>query len=231
MTDGARIARRYLRTWFVIDLVSSVPFDALGMIPSATYLRRFKPLRLVRLLKLARVAKLKRILARWEAYAVFAVSYATLSVLKLSAMLAVFAHWSACLWGLAANPSFVGEDAWSWIRKRRRYMVDDRGKPTFKAGNAFHKYAASLYFSIYTLTSIGYGDVSAQNLGEYIVATFLMASSSIIWAFTIGNFCSIVSTMDTHGVEFRRRMDELNFMLDDLGVDRTTRRRCRMYSN
>ena len=82
---------------------------------------------------------------------------------------------------------------------------------------------------VYTLTSIGYGDVSAQNLGEYIVATFLMASSSIIWAFTIGNFCSIVSTMDTHGVEFRRRMDELNFMLDDLGVDRTTRRRCRMY--
>ena len=82
---------------------------------------------------------------------------------------------------------------------------------------------------MYTLTSIGYGDVSAQNLGEYIVATFLMASSSIIWAFTIGNFCSIVSTMDTHGVEFRRRMDELNFMLDDLGVDRTTRRRCRMY--
>ena len=116
------IARRYLRTWFVIDLVSSVPFDALGMIPSATYLRRFKPLRLVRLLKLARGAKLKRILARWEAYAVFAVSYATLSVLKLSAMLAIFAHWSACLWGLAAHPMLVGDDAWTWIEARAVYL-------------------------------------------------------------------------------------------------------------
>ena len=223
------IVRRYLRTWFFIDFVSSVPFDALAMIPSATFLSQFKPLRLVRLLKLARVAKLKRILARWEAYAVFAVSYATLSVLKLSAMLAVFAHWSACLWGLAANPSFVGEDAWSWIRKRRRYMVDDRGKPTFKAGNAFHKYAASLYFSIYTMIGLGYGDVTATTHSETIVVVLIMVSSAIFWAFMIGNFCNVVQTMDAQETSYRQRMDDLNYMMEDRKFPLGLRNRCRMY--
>ena len=82
---------------------------------------------------------------------------------------------------------------------------------------------------MYTLTSIGYGDVSAQNLGEYIVATFLMASSSIIWAFTIGNFCSIVSTMDKHTIIFRQTMDELNFMMKDRGLPIEMRERVRLY--
>ncbi|KAH8096566.1 voltage-gated potassium channel [Aureococcus anophagefferens] len=223
------IVRRYLRTWFFIDFVSSVPFDALAMIPSATFLSQFKPLRLVRLLKLARVAKLKRILARWEAYAVFAVSYATLSVLKLSAMLAVFAHWSACLWGLAANPSFVGEDAWSWIRKRRKNMVDDLGKPTFKAGNAFHKYAASLYFSIYTMIGLGYGDVTATTHSETIVVVLIMVSSAIFWAFMIGNFCNVVQTMDAQETSYRQRMDDLNYMMEDRKFPLGLRNRCRMY--
>ena len=223
------IVKRYLRTWFFIDFVSSVPFDALAMIPSATFLSQFKPLRLVRLLKLARVAKLKRILARWEAYAVFAVSYATLSVLKLSAMLAVFAHWSACLWGLAANPSFVGEDAWSWIRKRRRYMVDDLGKPTFRAGNAFHKYAASLYFSIYTMIGLGYGDVTATTHSETIVVVLIMVSSAIFWAFMIGNFCNVVQTMDAQETSYRQRMDDLNYMMEDRKFPLGLRNRCRMY--
>ena len=82
---------------------------------------------------------------------------------------------------------------------------------------------------MYTLTSIGYGDIGPVNTTEYVVCTLLMTSASIFWAFTVANFCSIVSTMDMHGVEFRRRMDELNYMLKDLQVPREISRRCRMY--
>ena len=91
------------------------------------------------------------------------------------------------------------------------------------------KYFISLYWSVYILTSIGLGDITPSNLGEYIVALVLMATSSIFWAYTIGNFCSIISTMDMHTVTFRQRMDELNYMMYDLDIPNDTRKRCRAY--
>ena len=59
------------------------------------------------------------------------------------------------------------------------------------------------------LTSIGFGDVTPANRGEFLVSIVLMIMSSIFWAYTIGNFCSIVSTMDMHTITFRQRMDEV----------------------
>jgi hypothetical protein len=79
------------------------------------------------------------------------------------------------------------------------------------------------------LTSIGLGDITPANLGEYMVSIMLMATSSIFWAYTIGNFCSIISTMDMHTVTFRQRMDELNYMMEDLEIPKDVRRRCRAY--
>ena len=81
VTDGRRIARRYAKVWFPIDLVSSVPFDTIvaavlagGLGPSTevggggggalSFTRLLKLIRLVRLLKLFRVLKLGKLFFR-----------------------------------------------------------------------------------------------------------------------------------------------------------------------
>ena len=83
VTDGRRIARRYAKVWFPIDLVSSVPFDTIvaavlagGLGPSTevggggggalSFTRLLKLIRLVRLLKLFRVLKLGKLFKRIE---------------------------------------------------------------------------------------------------------------------------------------------------------------------
>ena len=91
------------------------------------------------------------------------------------------------------------------------------------------KYVSALYFSVYTLTSIGYGDISAHNPLEYLICTICMLLASFMWAYTIGNFCSIVSTMDKHTIIFRQTMDELNFMMKDRGLPVEMRERVRLY--
>ena len=55
------IARRYLKGWFTIDLISIVPFELLTVPPQMKMVRL---IRLLRLLKLARVLKASRLLAR-----------------------------------------------------------------------------------------------------------------------------------------------------------------------
>lgn len=221
------IARRYVSSWCLIDLVSSFPFELVAVFGDTN--EAVKQLRLLRLLKLARVARIQRIQARWEVYASFSVSYATLGVYKLSILLLLFAHWSACLWGIAANPSIVGESAWTWIRRRRDYLVDGSGKPLFRMGSAKHTYTAALYFAIYTMTGIGYGDLTPTTQHETSVCVLIMAVSAVFWAFMIGSFCNVVSSMNAQESQFRQRMDDLNYMMADRKFPPALQRRCRMF--
>lgn len=87
----------------------------------------------------------------------------------------------------------------------------------------------ALYFSVYTLTSVGFGDVSAYNMFEFYVCTVMMIFGSVFWAYVIGNFCSIIATADRFGIEFRQRMDELNIMMGERHFDGSLKQRCRMF--
>ena len=63
--DGARVARRYLRTWFAVDLLASVPFDELfskraaGAAASGRLLRMGKSLKVLKMVSRARARALK----------------------------------------------------------------------------------------------------------------------------------------------------------------------------
>ena len=63
-----------------------------------------------------------------------------------------------------------------------------------------------------TITSIGYGDIHAQdnNIAEQAINTILMLTGAVIWGNLIGTFCGVVATMNPHTAEFNRRMDDLN---------------------
>ena len=51
-------ARRYLRTWFVIDVISILPFDALVLLSSVGQMPALRIPRLLRLFRLAKVARI-----------------------------------------------------------------------------------------------------------------------------------------------------------------------------
>lgn len=221
------ICKRYLSTWFLLDLVSCIPFDLLTSFSFQS--RRFRILILVRLVKLIRVARLYRLQKRWEQYAIFSIGYASMSIMKLFVMVALFAHWSACLWGVQANTLYIGNGQWSWIRQREATLRDGKGHSLFAKSSPAQTYFASLYFAIYTMTGIGYGDISATTHRECVTCVFIMASSAIFWAFIIGNFCSIIASMTLHESQHRQRLDELNNMMADRRFPRELRDRCRSF--
>ena len=63
---------------------------------------------------------------------------------------------------------------------------------------AWAKYSASLYWSVMTLTSIGYGAMLPpdDNSTEHFVCSLLMMFSSLFWIYLTGQFCAIASNMD-----------------------------------
>ena len=186
--------------------------------------------KLLKLLKLGRVLRANRTLARWETS--MALSYAKISMYGFAVGIVFVSHWMACLWGLV--DVMAEKDAWTWVKALEASKADPRGRggdgrPTFRRSSMPHRYAAALYFSVYTLTSIGYGDITATNPTECVVASCLIFFGSFFWAYTIGSFCATLATMDIYEVQWKQTMDEMNEMMHDRNFDMELRRRCRMF--
>ena len=85
--DLRKIRSRYFCGWFIIDLVSILPFDVLSQIfedqPWLTQMKTVRVIRLLRLLKLVRVFRASRIFARWET--AIAIPYSTIGLVKARA--------------------------------------------------------------------------------------------------------------------------------------------------
>ena len=77
-------------------------------------------------------------------------------------------------------------------------------------------YTAGLYWAIATITSVGYGDISATNTPERSVATICLLLSGLLWASIIADICGIIATLDIDSIEFRQVYDQMNTMLLEL---------------
>ena len=92
-------------------------------------------------------------------------------------------------------------------------------------------YTAAIYWSIVTITSVGYGDITPQNPSEMRWCTFLLLMGAFLWAYIIGNACGIVSTLDVDNIEHRQRMDQLNIFMDDQGFPLELKLKLRRFFN
>ena len=206
--DLDKIRSHYLRTWFTVDFVSIVPFDLLSDLGNSSALEKLgviRMVRLLRLLKMLRVLKANRMFKRWEC--AIAIPYASLSLAKFGVMILFFCHWQACLWGMVATSQAADEYTWldQLAEAKPANLRDDVDESSGESAfSAIEAYSVSLYWAIYILTSIGLGDITPTSQLEYNVASVLMLNAAIFWAYVIGSFCSIISTMDVHGVLFRQ---------------------------
>merc|ERR1712151_1316502 len=92
------IGKRYLRGWFMLDLISIIPFEAVGAVMQDAALQRLKVvriIRLLRLLKLARVLRATRLVDRWEGK-MLAAKNSTMALARFVATLIILSHWMAC---------------------------------------------------------------------------------------------------------------------------------------
>jgi hypothetical protein len=54
----------------------------------------------------------------------------------------------------------------------------------------YQAYQASLYWAFATITSVGYGDISASNSTERLVASFALLGGGLIWVRRCSKCCS-----------------------------------------
>jgi hypothetical protein len=243
-----RIRWHYMQTWFAIDLFSIIPgyidcamvnrmhtanLDRLKTFRATKMARAGRIIRLMRLLKMARILRVNRIAGRWVTVINF--QHAQIALLKNMITMGLTAHWMACIWVII--PQLEKESAFTWISawisgNDACALTDGATNGYFLMGECYHHtdlYAASIYWAVMTLTSIGYGDITATNKTEYLLCAVVMMIGGCIWAFIIGNICAVVGNVDYTTKHYQETMDQLNYFLRNTNMDFHTCRQLRQY--
>lgn len=222
IVDKKRIAVHYVKTWFIIDLVSCVPFDMIGILEdNDTYirlqsLRVLRLLRLLRLMKMLRISRLMKLYDRWNS--AFEINYGAISLAKFLVVLILIGHWMACFWVFVAQLQTM-EDASSITWMTGYYDEAD----------SMAQYAASLYFAICTCVTIGYGDITPTNALEHWIVIIMMLLGAGMWAYIVGNATSIITSLDKPSIIYHETMDDLNSLMNSRNFPPSMRVRLREY--
>ena len=93
------------------------------------------------------------------------------------------------------------------------------------------QYLYALYWSIATVTSIGYGDIVATPLHtvEQVVCVCMMLIGSLLFAYLVGSFCGLAGNLSPDVMRFRQDLTDLNKFLSTANIPNSLRYELREY--
>ncbi|KAM4550366.1 voltage-gated delayed rectifier potassium channel KCNH8 [Fundulus diaphanus] len=204
--NARQICIHYLTTWFIIDLVAALPFDLL-------YAVKVSVVSVVHLLKTVRLLRLLRLLQKMDRYS----QHSTVVLTLLMSMFALLAHWMACIWYIIGKMEMEANAYnWDigWLHELGKRLESPYGgmvevNATGSGPSIRSVYIASLYFTLSSLTSVGFGNVSANTDAEKIFSVCIMLIGALMHALVFGNVTAIIQRMYSRWSQYHTRTKDL----------------------
>jgi CRP-like cAMP-binding protein len=232
------IAMNYFKTYFLIDLVSNLPLTG----PWG-------------LLKAFRMHRMSRVLTRWS---YLGYDPTKLQVFKLFILIITIGHFLACAFFMVSKYDYDNtfrEEAWELAEDRGVYrIIDVNGEDVdvknwiiadaaidpnlLKSMNdvdfvvtseVMSAYLTSMYFAYSTLTTVGYGDISAHTDIERSIAIISLIAGSVIYAVLVGIMNNLVDSSDVKETEYQKQLTNVNTFMNNHHLPSDLRTRVRRY--
>ncbi|KAL9185630.1 hypothetical protein ACHAXT_003407 [Thalassiosira profunda] len=213
--DRWAIAKHYLRGMFVVDLIGVFPFylvtlQATGNLGEENDLTQY--LSFLRLLKLVRLHRVHVFLSIIQYSR--KLSLLTLTLMRNFGVVLVWTHVWACVMFFIAHESAFDPDN-NWLGD----LVPEL--------NGFERYVTSLYWSVVTFTTVGYGDYSPVNSAEQIAGMAYMLLNVIITSWMIGSITLLIVKKDEKTGVYREALQVLHKYSALHNFDQTMTKRLR----
>ena len=203
-----------MKGWFPIDVLSIIPFDILFNQGDGggRYNNLARVARIGRLYKLVKLTKLIRILkVMKEQNKILKYINKGLNIqsgydrmIFFVFIFILLCHIATCLWIMTAT--IMSEEETHDGKKYKGTWLSPWEK-SYSSDSAF--YCISFYWTITTITTVGYGDISATNLSEMIFASIMMVIGVISFSFANGALTSILATSDSENGNFNSKVEIL----------------------
>ena len=82
----------------------------------------------------------------------------------------------------------------------------------------FHMYIESLYFSVVTMTSVGYGDITPRSSREKVYTVIMMITGGFVWAIVIAIFSDTLAGITEHDRQYENKLRRVHSLLGFLGA-------------
>ncbi|KAL2078247.1 hypothetical protein ACEWY4_025932 [Coilia grayii] len=220
--DSRSICIHYAATWFFVDLVAALPFDLL-------YAFNITVTSLVHLLKTVRLLRLLRLLQKLDRYS----QYSAMVLTLLMSMFALLAHWMACIWYVIGRKEMESHDPeiWDigWLHELGKRLETPYVNSTLGGPSVRSAYIASLYFTLSSLTSVGFGNVCANTDAEKIFSICTMLIGALMHAVVFGNVTAIIQRMYSRRSQYHTRMKDLKDFIRVHGLPQQLKQRMLEY--
>ena len=110
-------------------------------------------------------------------------------------------HIVTCLWIIVGRMEKDQNDTWM-----------DGG--LFES-SSYDQYVESLYWSVTTITTVGYGDISANNNLEKIFCILVMIIGVICFSYASGSLSSILNSTDNATAIYTKKLQILNRIFEE----------------
>ncbi|MBN3286274.1 KCNH7 protein, partial [Polyodon spathula] len=228
--DTLETARHYVRTSFLLDLVSCFPFEVFAWTvvspfdESGNFYTNYKAMHLYAYLRVPHILQLYRIPLAYNYWQMaIATEKLVVTFLQFFLYMILFIHFSTCLiyavpCGPVLNINIIENDTnnifkhlcdnKSWVMQLRETFGTDHSKLSFK-----EIYTISMYFSTTTIFNVGYGDLCSHTFKMDIALFTLMVLGSLYFGWMVGTVTSILANADAARAVYTEKLDSIKHFL------------------
>ncbi|XP_004687664.1 PREDICTED: potassium/sodium hyperpolarization-activated cyclic nucleotide-gated channel 4 [Condylura cristata] len=226
--DPQRIKMKYLKSWFVVDFISSIPVDYIFLIvetridsevyKTARALRIVRFTKILSLLRLLRLSRLIRYIHQWEE--IFHMTYdlasAVVRIVNLIGMMLLLCHWDGCLQFLVPMLQDFPDDCWVSIND----MVNNSwGK----------QYSYALFKAMSHMLCIGYGRQAPVGMSDVWLTMLSMIVGATCYAMFIGHATALIQSLDSSRRQYQEKYKQVEQYMSFHKLPPDTRQRIHDY--
>uniref|UniRef100_A0A672LMU6 Potassium/sodium hyperpolarization-activated cyclic nucleotide-gated channel 3-like n=1 Tax=Sinocyclocheilus grahami TaxID=75366 RepID=A0A672LMU6_SINGR len=206
--DPQQIKVKYLRSWFAVDFISSIPVDYIFLIVEtridSDFYKTARALRIVRftkilsLLRLLRLSRLIRYIHQWEE--IFHMTYdlasAMVRIVNLIGMMLLLCHWDGCLQFLVPMLQDFPSDC--WVAKNK--MVNDTWG---------QQYSYALFKAMSHMLCIGYGMYPPVGMTDVWLTILSMIVGATCYAMFVGHATALIQSLDSSRRQYQEKYKQV----------------------